>query len=264
MATPPLTLMSDAQRELDRYLRRVNAALRAHPSVDAEEVERDIRGHIAAELADSPALVTEARLRDVLNRLGSPHQWVPTDELPPWRKLLVSIRSASQDWRLAFVTFALFVGGFLTGRLGVVLLLASIPMARATLALLEEEGETLGARRWLVYPPLVVTYVTLLMALFAAPPGLIVTAADPTVREDMRRWFPQPFWVSLPIVVGLVAGLWWAMLGLLAARFVRWARLLFWPFADWFERRHAIHIVRVGFAIAALAAAGLAAVVWAS
>lgn len=70
MAAPP-SLTKNAQGELDRYLRRVRAVLRAHPSVDADEVERDIRGHIDAELAASSAPVTEVRLRAVLDQLGS-------------------------------------------------------------------------------------------------------------------------------------------------------------------------------------------------
>lgn len=87
MAAPPLILTPDAQRELDRYLRRVNLALRGHPAVDAEDVERDVSCHIDCELAGSSTPVDEARVREVLERLGSPSQWVPLDDLPLWRKV---------------------------------------------------------------------------------------------------------------------------------------------------------------------------------
>ena len=262
MAAPPLTLTPDAQRELDRYLRRVDLALRGHSSVDAEDVERDVRGHIASELAGASTAVDVARVREVLERLGSPSQWVPLDDASLWRKVLVGVRSASQDWWLALLTFALFVIGLLTAPAGLVLLLASIPIARATLALLEEQGELVGARRWLVYPPLIVSYVAFAGAVFVAPPGLISAAADPSVRGDAERWFPQPFWVSLPIAIAFVAGLWWAVLGLLLARFTGMVRMLFSPFADWFERRHAIRVLRVGLVTAALGTVGLAVFLW--
>jgi HAAS domain-containing protein len=265
MVTPPLmTLTQEAQSELDRYLRRVKVALRTHPSVDADEVERDVRGHIEAELAESPKPITEDRLRRVLDRLGSPNQWVPTDELAIWRRLLISLRSGPEDWRLAYVTFALFVAGPVVGPVGPLFFFASIPMARATLALLEEEGEPVGARRWLVYPPLLVIYVAIVTAAFLALPGLVATAADPSVRTETRAWFPEPFWLSLPLVVGFVAGIWWTMLGLVLARITRAVQLLFWPFATWFERRHGVRIAVVGLGIAAVAASGLAAVIWSS
>ena len=62
----------DAQSNLERYLGRVKSALRPHPSVDSDDVEREIRGHIEAELEGASTPVTAERLRSVLDRLGSP------------------------------------------------------------------------------------------------------------------------------------------------------------------------------------------------
>jgi hypothetical protein len=262
MAALPLTLTPEAQREMDRYLRRVNLALRGHSSVDAEDVARDVRGHIASELAGSSTPVDELRVREVLERLGSPSQWVPLDDLTLWRKLLVGVRSASQGWWLAFLAFALFVIGLLTAPRGFVLLLGSIPVARATLTLLEEQEELPGARRWLVYPPLIVSYLAFAAAVFATPPGLVAAAADPTVRGAAALWFPHPFWVSLPIAVAFVAGIWWTVLGLLLARFTVTTRTLFSPFADWFEHRHGIRIVCAGLVTAALGTVSFAILLW--
>jgi hypothetical protein len=45
--------------------------------VDAAHVERDIRDHVEGELADMVEPVTPERLEYVLERLGSPAQWVP-------------------------------------------------------------------------------------------------------------------------------------------------------------------------------------------
>jgi hypothetical protein len=92
-------------------------------------------------------------------------------------------------------------------------------------------------------------------------PGLVAQAADPSLRPDARAWFPEPLWLSLLSVVALTAGIWWAMLGLLLARFVHAVQLFFWPFAEWFERRHGIRIA-VGGGGLAIVAAGLFAVVW--
>jgi hypothetical protein len=141
-----------------------------------------------------------------------------------------------------------------------VLLFASVPLARATLALLEEEDEPIGARRWLVYPPLLVTYIAIVLAVFIAPPGLIATAGDPSLRTEVRLWVAEPFWVNLALVVALGAGVWWTVLGLSFACFSRAVQLLFWPFADWFERRHGVRVAVVGVSVAAAAATALAIV----
>jgi hypothetical protein len=264
-AGPVSRLTQEAQDKLDRYLRRVKAALRAHPSVDADEIERDIRGHIEAELAESPTPITEARLRGVLDRLGTPNQWVPAEDVPAWHRMLVRLRSGPEDWRLAYLTFALFIASPMTvGPSAAVLFFASTLLARATLALLEEEAEAIGARRWLVYPPLFVTYGGVALAIFLVPPALVASAGDPSLRTEARAWLAEPFWVTLSLATAFGAGAWWTLFGLLAARFAGGVRLLFWPFADWFERRHAIRIAVAGITVATIAAARLAIVAWMS
>ena len=154
MMTHVPTFTQDAQSILDRYLGRVKSALRPHPSVDADEVERDIRGHIEAELAEARAPVTAERLGSVLDRLGSPNAWVPADDLAAWRRLLIHISSGPEDWRLAYLALGLFV----LFPLAPPLLFVSPLLARAGLALLEERGEPAGARKWLLYPPLLFIY----------------------------------------------------------------------------------------------------------
>src|SRR5688572_30565805 len=113
-----VTLSRDAQGHLERYLRQVKAALRGHPSVDAGEIERDVLGHIDAELSGQPETLGEGSLREVLARLGAPDAWVPADELPAWRRVWLRMRSGPEDWRLAYLTLTLFLGGvtlFLAG-----------------------------------------------------------------------------------------------------------------------------------------------------
>jgi hypothetical protein len=135
-------------------------------------------------------------------------------------------------------------------------------MARATLALLDEEDEPVGARRWLIYPPLLLIYVVFALALFVLAPAPILGAADPAGRAQAAAWFPDPFWAGLLLIFTLVVGIWWTVLGLLFARFTAAVRSVFWPFADWFERRHGMRIAKTGAAVASIAGAALAAVIW--
>ena len=253
MAALP-TLTHDAQSHLDRYLNCVKHALRLHPSVDADDVEFDIRGHIEAELSDASAPVTAARLGSVLDRLGSPNQWVPSEDLPVWRKLLVELIAGPEDWRLAYLTLALFVGWPLLGPLGPPLWVASILMARAGLALLDEKGEPVGARRWLLYPPLLFIYTGLVIGVFSLAPAAIFGLANAyePVGGDFAAWLQTTTRQSLSLVVSLVAGAWWMMLGLALARFRPAVRWVFWPFANWFESRHGLRIAAGGFILAAL------------
>ena len=60
-------------------------------------MEREIRGHIEAELEGASAPVTAERLRSVLDRLGNPGDWVPTDELPAWRRVLLQLSSGREE-----------------------------------------------------------------------------------------------------------------------------------------------------------------------
>ncbi len=265
-ALPGLT--HDAQGDLERYLGRVKSALRPHPSVDADDVEREIRGHIEAELEGAAAPVTAERLRSVLDRLGSPGDWVPTDELPAWRKVLLHLSAGREDWRLAYLALGLFVGCPLLGPVAPLAFFASILVARAGLALLDEQGEPAGARRWFLYPPLVFIYVDLAVVAVILPPGILLAlAADPNLPAElhpMRDFFfgglPDPLWLSATLLIAAAAGTWWLGLGLALAGFRRAVRWVFWPFADWFERRHGLRIALVGLAIAAVSGLGLSMV----
>ena len=71
----------NARRLRDGYLRRLRRSLAACPSVDRQEVERDVREHIEMELADAPEPVSRRALERVLEQLGNPAQWV-TAECP--------------------------------------------------------------------------------------------------------------------------------------------------------------------------------------
>ena len=280
-----LAFAPDAKAHLDRYLTRVNTVLQAYPSVDANEVEREIRAHIETELAEAPAPISAPRLEEVIERLGHPSQWVPDEELPGWCRALPRLGLGAEDWRGSYMTFALFVVALVTGvsavrtywtawgaemlvivglrtsLLAAVVLLASALLARATLTLLIAGGVPISARRWLVYPPLILAYGILTLAAFVLPPVPVLLAGDPTFRSEMVAWIPEPFGLSFPLLVALTVGAWWSTLGAVAARHRVVVRSVFWPFADWFDRRHGIRIGWVGLTIATVAGVGLTIVI---
>lgn len=164
------TLTHDAQSQLARYLRQMRAALRGHPSVDPDDIERDVLGHIDAELG-RPEPIDEGDLRRVLDQLGAPSQWVPVEEQSSWWGVVSRLRYGPEDWRLAYLALALaflgvtlFIVGPVLWPLPALLPIVAFFMARATLELLEHHDEPIGARRWLIYPVLLPWYVV-----FAAP-----------------------------------------------------------------------------------------------
>jgi hypothetical protein len=66
-------------------------------------------------------------------------------------------------------TPALFLGQIVLWPLPPILFAISFLLARVTLALFDEHGEQVGPRRWLIYPPLVVWYGALVVALVGGP-----------------------------------------------------------------------------------------------
>ena len=149
--TRVLTL--EARERLDHYLAQVRASLRGRKSVDADEVERDIRDHVEAEIAGRQDPVTADEVETVIQRLGAPAQWVGADEVPVWRRMLTRWHEGDA-WRLPYLSLAAAALGVvllgLMPLLGLVLVAVGFILARSTVALVEESGEEMGARRWLV------------------------------------------------------------------------------------------------------------------
>ena len=261
----------EAQSHLERYLRQIKMALRGHPSIDADEVERDVLGHIDAELSGDPEPIAASRLLQVLDRLGTPNQWVPVDDHPSWRRGVDAFSSGPGDWRLASLTFGLFMAGptlfmgaMILWPLPPVLMVLSFLMARVTLALFHERGEQVGVRRWLIYPPLMVWYGAFVVALLGGPVLLIVIfgSDDPTFRGWLFGWLGEPMWVRIPPLILLLLGAWWAFLGLVLRPIAGIVGTVFWPFADWFERRHAMRVALTGLFLMVISGAVLAMLMW--
>ena len=266
-----VALSQEAQSHLERYLRQIKVALRGNPSIDADEVERDVLGHIDTELCGQPEPIGATRLLHVLDRLGPPDEWLPVEDHPAWRRPFEAFQSGPGDWRLAYLTFgsfvagpALFMGRMILWPLPPLLFALSFLLARVTLALFDEHGEQVGPRRWLIYPPLVVWYGAFVVALVGGPVLLttIFVSDDLMLRSGLIRWLGGPTWMPVLCSFMLLFGTWWMLLGLLLSKFLGGVHAAFWPFADWFERPHAMRVALLGSVVFVLSGAILALLKW--
>ena len=190
---------AEATARLDRYLVEVRAALRGVPGVSADEVEADIRDHVATALRPAAAPVALDRLEPVLEALGPPSGWRPAGAGAggsDWRAALAALRRwlagvggvlyrGPEDWRLAYLCLALTALAVPT--VGVILLPAYL-LGRAAIELAHERGQSLGARRWLVYPAVVAVSLPALLAVLLLPLAIapIVLTASVEPAETYR------------------------------------------------------------------------------
>jgi hypothetical protein len=238
-----MTLSREAGSRLDQYLNEMRASLVGSTEVDVVEVEQDIRDHVEADLGENSAPVSVETLNRVLERLGSPHQWAhrETSTRTPERA------PSGLDDRLVYAS----AGGMVVFLVFPPLLVLSWLLARWTLARIEDSGQPVGPRQWLLYPPLLVVDAPLgVLALFwpLAP-----------AAEFAGRLFNQPTPFTSPPgdVVGAIAmmlaclGVYWILLGAALAVGHRLVRLLFYPFADGFRGRHGWWLTGIGTALSA-------------
>ncbi|MBM4025043.1 MAG: hypothetical protein FJ280_06485 [Planctomycetes bacterium] len=253
-------LSENARKGLDDYLRQVRSYLRWSKSLDPSEVEQNITEHIERELEGAAEPVSSSALDGVLARLGSPRQWVPPEAMNWWGKLIFKLRTDSEDWRLAYLSFAFLVMACLflfVSPFQVVFLAVSFLTARAALA--ADGGEDLGAQKWLLYPALLVVGAAFVLTLLAGP----ALAGGAMASEERRiQWIRHDMNMGVTAFVTsamvLVTGLWWMLLGLLACKWPDLIRLPLRPFADGFHRRHALAISGAGLLLLVLLAGGLA------
>jgi hypothetical protein len=192
--TPP------AEAQLHDYLSQVRHALYAHPDVSPDDVEADVREHVATEFAGLSRPVTLGELEAVLTRLGPPTQWAAAganSQAPPriepfdWTDFVVRVRrrvlgvfatlwKGPEDWRLPYLTFALTLLAPVTAGLS---LIAAFVFGRAAIELAKEKGQPLGARRWLVYPAILVIVFPLLAAILFTPAVLAGKVGADAIHE---------------------------------------------------------------------------------
>ncbi|MHC4159460.1 MAG: hypothetical protein ACYSSO_10325 [Planctomycetota bacterium] len=247
-----INLSNSAKKCLDKYLQQIRTYLRGCKTVDADEVERNVIEHIDSEFESTTAAVSFEELDIVLQRLGSPRQWIPEEELPWWRKTIFRLRSGPEDWRLAYISFGLLLAGFVILPSFIVLLPAGFIVARAVLSETADPHE-LKAQKWLIYPSLIIVYVSVLLGLLLWPLGLLFPLAEAleyTTRESNVRFGDDlHYWrmATSFIIAGL--GLWWIILGGLLLKWRNFLHMLFKPFAGWFSRKWALILLLIGLAL---------------
>jgi hypothetical protein len=268
----------EALAHLDDYLTDVRSAVAGHSSISPDEVEADVRDHVNAALEHADQPVTERAVADVLERLGPPSQWVADSHRSIWkyladtlkpvghravegikalpgeayqagRGMVAKVRGLPHGWRLAYVAFGLFALGLIAFPLFPAFLIASYIAARADVSLARERGETLGARRWLVYPPMVIVSLVLLLALTLWPIALGGVAAEMprSVRTDVAAAIGVPAKIVQPVVgvytaVGAMS-VWWMILSLVTLRFPGLPAAAFPPFGGRFRRSDALIVL---------------------
>jgi len=286
-----MNLTLEAQETLDAYLADVRSAVMGHASVSPDEIEQDVRDHVQASLEGVEQPITAAKIEEVLERLGPPSQWVAgerrsiwkylTDSLKPvghkaveqikalpgeayqaGRGLAACVRGLSHDWRLAYLAFGLFALGLIAFPLFPAFLIASYIAARADASLARERGETLGARRWLIYPPMVIVSLAFMIALVFWPviPSVAMSHEIPrsqySTAGEIMHVSPravQPV-SAIYMAIGTVS-LWWSILSLLVLRFPNLPATLFPPFCKSVRRIDALLVLLL---------AGTALVIWLS
>lgn len=247
-----INLSDSAKKCLDEYLRQMRTYLRGCRTVDADEVERNVIEHIESEFESVTAAVSFEELDSVLQRLGSPRQWIPEEELYWWRKTIFRLRTGPEDWRLAYISFGLLVAGFIILPSFIVLLPASFIVSRAVLSETADAGE-LKSQKWLIYPSLIVGCSFIAFILFFG--GTILGACLAEVLWDLT-WIRRVAHVGTVVFIAGVAvsitALSWFILGVVFCKWPGLARNIFKPFADWFNRKHAIILTCVGFSLLVL------------
>jgi hypothetical protein len=268
----------EALAHLDDYLAEVRSAVAGHHSISPDEVEADVRDHVAAALEHAEQPVTARSVADVLERLGPPAQWVADSHRSIWkyladtlkpvghravenikalpgeaynagRGLANRVRGLPAGWRLAYVAFALFVLGLVAFPLLPAFLIASYFAARADVALARERGEVLGARRWLVFPPMIIVSLVLLLAVTLWPIAIAGPAshipwkarADVAAAIGVSTKVVEPV-AAVYLIVGALA-MWWMILSLVILRFPGLPAGLFPPIANRFRRADALFVL---------------------
>lgn len=253
-----IDLTPDAKRRFDEYLLRMRATLRGSRTIEADEVEQNVIEHVELALAGAPSPVGQERLGTVLEQLGPPERWLADDERPAWRKAMDRIMTGPDDWRLAYGSLALMLLMIITLPIGgALLLLPAYMLSRAYVALLDERGERLGARKWLVLPPIVFIMVLVcgiaLLAPAAAFGGIIEEVGVRQLGFEYHSNFDHGRYFLG--AVSVATGAWWIVLSGVFAMLMRPFRALFAPVTAGMRRAHAFVLTIAGVVVAGLGAA---------
>jgi HAAS len=239
-----------ARQQLDDYLQRLRSELRATRAEVAEEVEQSVREHIEIALDDAPTPVSGTDMIGILDRLGSPEQWLGEEE----RAVASRIgHSGADDSRLPYVALGLVLASIVSFMFfGFLLLIPAMFVSRAWIEQKRERGEPLGSKRWLVYPSIALVLAFVALLLLLGPPlgamALVHGHSGPLFDVLMESRFNAG-------LGAVMFGAWWIIAGALCAAFIRPIRFVFLPLLDRVRRKHFAVLSAIG---ALLAAAGAA------
>ena len=247
-----MDLSDDARRCLDRYLKKIRTYLQGCKTVDAEEVERNIVEHIESEFENTTVIISSQELNAVLQKLGSPRQWIPEEEISWWKNLVLRFHSGPEDWRLAYISLAFLIIGFLVFPVFIVFIPASFIVARAALSE-ATDPEELKSQKWLIYPPLLLIYLFVLFWLLTGP-AFALAALICEWQNNICNSYPQftneaNFWILTTSFVLTFLGIWWLILGIALIKLRIYIPVLFKPFADWFNRKWALTLFLTGIGL---------------
>lgn len=257
-----------AREQMDAYLHRMRSILGSSRSIAADDVEQSVREHIEIALAQSPAPVDAAEVIGVLDRLGSPEQWLADVELNGLARIqdepsagntgiAAGFLNASTGWQLAWIVFAIFLASLALFQLiGPLLILPAMLASRAYVEFMRQREETLGARRWLVYPALVLVLLFVAaLVVVAIPDRMLAGELAVTLVERVLGVSYETSSGSAAFAFGsVVFGLWWIIAASAGALLIRPLRYLFLPLLSGLERRHLAGFGGMGAALAAVGA----------
>ena len=252
-----IELTPDAKRSFDEYLRRMRVSLRGSRAIEADEVEQNVIEHVEVALAGAPAPIGPERLGTVLEQLGPPERWLPDDERPFWRKTMDRVMTGPDDWRLAYASLGLTLLMVITFPIGgVLLLLPAFLLSRAYVALMEERGEALGARKWLVLPPIFFLLFLVGAGALLAPAGAFGAILSEVGLRDLGFDYATRYERGRIFLgaLSIATGAWWIVLSGVFAMLMRPFRALFAPVTSGLRRGHALVLTIAGAVLGGLGA----------
>lgn len=256
-----IDLTPEANTRFEQYLERMRSALRGSRAVEATEVEQNVREHVEIALAGVTAPVGAEQLGAVLEQLGPPDRWLTEDDRPWWRRIAYRISNGPADWRLAYLAFGAFAMALLLlpVGIGILVLICSFLLSRATVDLITERGEALGARKWLVLPAIWVVLLLIAGPILIIP---VVGASAWALSDGGIEMFgvqrPAPESIERVRIeagfVGMAAGAWWLVLSMIFAAVMKPFRSFFLPVTANLSRKHAAVLALVGLMVGAIGA----------
>ncbi len=256
-----IELSEKAQKSLEEYLDQVKRSLKGVKHIDADEIVQNVNEHIENELGDMTEPVSSEKLDTVLEKLGSPLQWVPEEEISWWRKFIMRIYSGPEDWRLAYLSFGLLLIAFLfhskfSFSVFVILVVASFIVSRAALAAADDRNELRG-QKWLIYPSLIAGYITILSFILTWPlipifnlfvPKYVALLEATYSGIEERDMVEVTSFIVGSVLSAASLGVIWIGYGLilLNKKHQNRIRTIFKPFTDRFNRKWSLVIIFLG------------------